>query len=55
MPSKQKINVEKVRACLDTICPKCGYRITPVEIQRVDFERMKCPQCAEIFVPRKDR
>ncbi len=33
MPAKQKVNLEKVRACLDTICP----------IQRVDFGTTKCP------------
>jgi hypothetical protein len=25
MPRKQKINLEKVAACLNTVCPKCGY------------------------------
>ena len=33
MPAKQTLNLEKVRACLDTICP----------IQRVDFGTTKCP------------
>lgn len=39
MPSKQKIDRQKVMASLDTICPKCGCSITPDKIRRVDFER----------------
>jgi predicted RNA-binding Zn-ribbon protein involved in translation (DUF1610 family) len=38
-----------VLAFLDTICPKCGKAITPAEMQRIDFERMKCPACGELF------
>jgi ribosomal protein S27AE len=49
MPSKQKINREKVQAALNTLCPKCGYSITPAEIRRVDFDSMKCPKCGESF------
>jgi ribosomal protein S27AE len=49
MVSRKKINLEKVLASLDTICPKCGKVITPAEVQRVDFERMKCPACGELF------
>jgi predicted RNA-binding Zn-ribbon protein involved in translation (DUF1610 family) len=44
----RKINLEKVLASLDTICPKCGKVITPAEMQRIDFERMKCPACGEL-------
>jgi predicted RNA-binding Zn-ribbon protein involved in translation (DUF1610 family) len=49
MISRKKINLEKVQASLDTICPKCEKVITPAEMQRVDFERMKCPACGELF------
>jgi ribosomal protein S27AE len=49
MPRKQKINLEKVRASLNTLCPKCGYAITPDKIRRIDFERMECPECGERF------
>ena len=49
MPRKPKINLEKVRSELDTVYPKCGYRIPPAEILRVDFTRVKCPA----FVPSK--
>jgi ribosomal protein S27AE len=32
MQSKQKINLEKVRASLNTLCPKCGYSIRLAKI-----------------------
>jgi predicted RNA-binding Zn-ribbon protein involved in translation (DUF1610 family) len=51
MPRKPKINLEKVRAALDTLCPKCGKTIPPAEVQRIDFTRVKCPACGEAFVP----
>jgi predicted RNA-binding Zn-ribbon protein involved in translation (DUF1610 family) len=53
MPSRKKINLEKVLASLDTLCPKCGKVITPAEMQRIDFERMKCPACGELFTRRR--
>ena len=49
MPSKQKIDREKVNAALNALCPKCGYSIPPAEIRRVDFDTMKCPECGERF------
>lgn len=55
MPSKQKINLEKVQAALNTLCPKCGYVIQPAEIRRYDFNTMKCPACDEHFVVTKDK
>jgi ribosomal protein S27AE len=51
MPRARKINLEKVRASLDTVCPKCGSLILPAEVRRVDFERIECPICGERFVP----
>jgi len=50
---KQKINLEKVLASLDTVCPKCGYPITPDKILRIDSQRIMCPKCNESFVPEK--
>jgi len=50
MPRKQKIDLDKVRACLDTVCTKCGHRIPPAEVQRIDFTSVKCPACGEVFV-----
>ena len=53
MPRKQKINLEKVMASLNTVCPKCGCTITPDRIRRIDFERIECPECRARFVPEK--
>jgi predicted RNA-binding Zn-ribbon protein involved in translation (DUF1610 family) len=49
MPKKSKINLEKVMAALNTVCPKCGVTITPAQIRRIDFERIQCPECGERF------
>jgi ribosomal protein S27AE len=51
MPKKQKINLAKVLASLNTTCEKCGYSIPPEEIRRIDSERMECPKCGERFIP----
>jgi predicted RNA-binding Zn-ribbon protein involved in translation (DUF1610 family) len=51
MPRSRKINLEKVRASLDALCPKCGKVITPAEVKRIDFEHIECPACGERFVP----
>jgi predicted RNA-binding Zn-ribbon protein involved in translation (DUF1610 family) len=51
MPSKQKINLEKVRASLNTLCPKCGYSIPPEKLYRVDSDHVQCPECGERFIP----
>ena len=51
MPTKQKINREKVMASLNTACPKCGCSITPDKIRRVDFQQVACPECGARFVP----
>jgi predicted RNA-binding Zn-ribbon protein involved in translation (DUF1610 family) len=52
MPKKQKINLEKVQAALNTPCPKCGYAIPPAEIRRVDFDNIRCSKCGERFTPK---
>jgi hypothetical protein len=46
MPRSRKINLAKVRASLDAVCPKCGKVIPPAEVRRIDFERIEC-RCAE--------
>jgi predicted RNA-binding Zn-ribbon protein involved in translation (DUF1610 family) len=51
MPSKQKIDRDKVNAALNTRCTNCGYSIPPAQIARVDFEHVECPKCGERFVP----
>jgi hypothetical protein len=40
MPSKQRTNLQKVLASLNTLRPKCGYQIPPNETQRVTFAEM---------------
>jgi hypothetical protein len=52
MPSRKKINLEKVRASLDAVCPKCSRVIPPAEVRRIDFERIECPACGDRFAPR---
>ena len=47
----RKINLAKVQASLDVICPKCGKVITPAEVRRIDFAKMECPACGARFVP----
>jgi DNA-directed RNA polymerase subunit RPC12/RpoP len=54
MPRTTKIDLAKVLASLDVVCPKCGYRIPPNEVQRIDFTSMKCPTCGQIFDPKGD-
>jgi predicted RNA-binding Zn-ribbon protein involved in translation (DUF1610 family) len=51
----RKINLAKVQASLDAICPKCGKKITPAERRHVDFEHIECPACGERFVPGRAR
>jgi ribosomal protein L32 len=51
VPQKQKLNLEKVMASLNTVCPKCGCSITPDKIRRIDFQLVVCPDCGERFVP----
>jgi ribosomal protein L37AE/L43A len=46
----RKVNLEKVQASLDKLCPKCGKLISPAEVRRIDFERIECPACREQFV-----
>jgi predicted RNA-binding Zn-ribbon protein involved in translation (DUF1610 family) len=53
VPKKQRINLEKVLASLNTICTKCGYSIPPDERCAIDFERILCPKCGELFIPAK--
>jgi rubredoxin len=38
-----------VLGTLNTICPECGYSISPAQIMRIDFERMRCPECGAVF------
>ena len=47
MPSSRKINLAKVRASLDVVCPKCEKSISPAEVRRADFEHIECPGWAK--------
>jgi hypothetical protein len=51
MVRAKNINLEKVFASLDAERPKCGKKISPAEVRRIDFERMECPACGERFAP----
>jgi ribosomal protein S27AE len=54
MPHKQKIDLEKVLVSLNTVCPKCGYSISPAQIMRIDSERMRCPECGAVFAAKSE-
>jgi ribosomal protein L37AE/L43A len=47
----RKVNLEKVLASLDTMCPRCEKAISPAEVRRADFDLMECPACGEKFAP----
>jgi len=49
VPSRKKIDMQKVLASLNTPCPKCGHEITPAEIKRVSWTEMECPKCGLRF------
>jgi RNase P subunit RPR2 len=44
MPRSKKIDLEKVLACLDTVCPKCGKTITPAKVQRIRLHEDQVPR-----------
>jgi hypothetical protein len=48
-----KINLRKIRATLNLVCPKCQAEIEPSQIMRVNFEEIKCPFCDSIVKPQK--
>ena len=43
MPSRKKINLQKVLASLYTDCTECQAKIEPAQIQRMGFYEVKCP------------
>jgi ssDNA-binding Zn-finger/Zn-ribbon topoisomerase 1 len=53
MLRKQKINLDRVKAPHDTVCPKCGYEISLDKLRRIDLRNVECPECRERFVPEK--
>jgi len=52
MPTRRKLDPEKIHASMNATCPHCGASIPPDQQMRIDFERMKCPKCAKLFDPR---
>jgi len=49
MPSRKKINLDKVKASLATPCPHCGYQIPPAELRRISSTQVRCPKCGVVF------
>jgi predicted Zn finger-like uncharacterized protein len=49
---RRSIDLEKIRASLNTVCPHCNAGIPREDQSRVDNERMKCPNCGETFIPK---
>jgi|SRR5579859_1445584 len=39
MPSRNKIDLQKVLACMNTKCPRCAHEIEPGKIRRVSSEK----------------
>jgi DNA-directed RNA polymerase subunit RPC12/RpoP len=51
MPARRKLDLEKIRASLNTVCPYCSASIPPEDQNRMDWEHMKCPHCGKDFIP----
>jgi len=51
MPRRSRTDVSKIRESLQTICIECGYSIAPIDLVRLDNERVRCPACGKDFVP----
>jgi hypothetical protein len=47
MPTRRKLDLEKVRASLNTFCPHCTASIPPEDQNRVDSEQHEMPRSAE--------
>jgi len=51
MPSRKKLNWEKIREGLMITCPHCESRINHGDCKRVDGEHLECPSCGQQFIP----
>jgi hypothetical protein len=49
MPARRKLDLEKIPASLNTVCPHCDASIPPEYQNRVDNDCMKCPLCSREF------
>jgi len=47
----RKLDLEKIRAALNTTCSHCKTSIPPDKQVRVDFEHVKCQGCGKTFMP----
>ena len=54
MPSRKKIDLQKVLTSLNTTCPKCG-RVIEQEIVHLNFGPMVCQECGYVFQAREMR
>ncbi|MBV9341927.1 MAG: hypothetical protein JO159_13715 [Acidobacteria bacterium] len=52
MPSRRKLNPEKILELLLTTCPQCAAKIPPEERKHVDTEHLECPKCGKQFIHR---
>jgi ribosomal protein S26 len=52
---RRKLDREKILASLNVKCTRCGAIIPPDKQMRIDFERMQCPDCKELFKAEEDR
>jgi len=50
---RKKIDLEKILANMNALCPSCGYSIPPAEMMRIDFHQMRCPKCGHVFDAKK--
>jgi len=50
---RSKINLEKIRAALITVCPLCHQELKPPEWERIDGERIRCAKCGGIFIEQR--
>jgi len=53
MPSRRKIDLEKVRAAILTLCPYCGYKIPPRRKCAAQTSRKSLVRSARRIPPRK--
>jgi DNA-directed RNA polymerase subunit RPC12/RpoP len=51
MPTRRKLNLEKIEKSMNVACPHCAVRIEPKDYKRVDWEHLECPSCGAKFIP----
>jgi predicted Zn finger-like uncharacterized protein len=53
MAGRRKLDREQILASMNVKCPLCGAQLPPNKQMRIDFERMRCPDCGEVFKAEK--